>query len=257
MIIKSSNTIKTTLLLFLSIVGIFSLFFFPPIPQNPTYHQFADNRTFFNIPNFWNVISNLPFVLIGVYALIYLKRKKTDGMFSELFINKIIFFIGIFFTGIGSAYYHFNPSNETLLWDRLPMTISFMAFFSIIIGEFISIKTGKILLFPLLIIGLISVVYWHITEKEGHGDLRSYALVQFLPMILIPLIVLMFPSKFNTNSFIWLMLSAYLLSKIFEFYDHPVFALGNFISGHTIKHISASLAPLIFMRGLYKRKLKL
>ena len=42
----------------------------PPVPQDPSYHQFADQRTLLlGIPNFWNVISNLPFVLVGAMGL--------------------------------------------------------------------------------------------------------------------------------------------------------------------------------------------
>jgi hypothetical protein len=41
----------------------------PPIPQDPSYHQFADQRTLLGIPNFWNVVSNLPFVLVGAIGL--------------------------------------------------------------------------------------------------------------------------------------------------------------------------------------------
>ncbi len=177
---------KIALLLLLSVSGILSVFLFQPIAQDPVYHHFADSRQYAGIPNFWNVISNFPFVVVGILALYCLVKRKPQGMFQELFINKLTFFLGIFLTGIGSSYYHLHPANETLLWDRLPMTISFMAFFSIIIGEMISLKAGKAFLVPLLVIGIVSVLYWHITEGKGRGDLRLYGLVQFLPMLLTP-----------------------------------------------------------------------
>ena len=49
--------------------GIAAAFWFSPIPQDPAYHGFADRRTLFGIPNFWNVFSNLPFVLVGAFGL--------------------------------------------------------------------------------------------------------------------------------------------------------------------------------------------
>ena len=73
------------------------------------------------------------------------------------------------------------------------MTIAFMAFMSIIIGEYISEKAASTALIPLVLIGIISVIYWYITEQAGQGDLRPYALVQFLPMVIIPMVLLMFP----------------------------------------------------------------
>jgi hypothetical protein len=41
----------------------------PPIVQNQNYHDFADQRTLFGIPHFWNVVSNIPFLGIGAAGL--------------------------------------------------------------------------------------------------------------------------------------------------------------------------------------------
>ncbi len=246
---------KIWLLVSLSLIGIVATFFVEPIAQDHSYHHFADTRTLFSVPNFWNVLSNLPFLVFGVAGFISVAQRKPGGIFPQLTAAYLVFFTGIFFTGIGSAYYHHDPSNATLLWDRLPMTIAFMAFFAIIIGEFISLETGQKLLLPLLLIGAASVVYWHFTEQAGHGDLRFYALVQFLPIILIPVIMFLFRSGVNTNLYTWLIILAYLIAKIFETYDAQIYELLRLVSGHTLKHLMASLAPLIFLIGLYKRKI--
>ena len=57
------------MLLGLMVVSLATLPLLPPIAQDPTYHQFADQRTLLGIPNFWNVVSNLPFVLVGAMGL--------------------------------------------------------------------------------------------------------------------------------------------------------------------------------------------
>ena len=246
---------KIYLLLGISLIGIVAVFFVEPIPQDHAYHHFADSRTLFSIANFWNVVSNLPFLVFGLAGFLSIVQRKPTGILLKLTAAYLLFFTGIFFTGIGSAYYHYYPTNATLLWDRLPMTIAFMAFFAIIIGEFISLKAGRKLLLPLLLIGAGSVIYWHFTEQAGRGDLRFYALVQFLPIILIPVIMGLFRSAFNTNLYIWLIIATYLMAKIFETYDEQVYEILNQISGHTIKHFMASLVPLIFLIGLYKRRL--
>ena len=41
----------------------------PPIIQNQNYHDFADQRTLFGTPHFWNVVSNIPFICIGAAGL--------------------------------------------------------------------------------------------------------------------------------------------------------------------------------------------
>jgi hypothetical protein len=48
--------------------------------------------------------------------------------------------------GHGFSYCHLWPGNETLVWDRLPMTLVAMMVFTIIIGEFASLKIGRLLL---------------------------------------------------------------------------------------------------------------
>jgi hypothetical protein len=73
------------------------------------------------------------------------------------------------------------------------MTVVFMSFFSAIIAERVTIKAGLISLFPSLIMGIASVIYWEFTEMLGRGDLRPYIVVQYGPMLVIPVII--FPSR--------------------------------------------------------------
>lgn len=245
---------RTILLIALSAILIVAAFFIDPIPQDPSYHAFADTRSLLEIPNFWNVVSNIPFLIIGGAGLYYVRSKHHPGLLPGLFMAYLVFFSGIFLTGIGSAYYHYAPDNSTLVWDRFPMTLGFMGFVAIIIGEHISLPAAKRLLIPLLIVGAGSVVYWDITEAQGSGDLRPYAIVQFLPMLLIPLILLMYRSVFDRVNFFWLVIALYVLSKLFEHFDYDVYAFGELISGHSLKHFVAAVAPLVLLYGFDSRR---
>ena len=237
---------KNVILFLITISGIIAVFFMKPISQDPFYHSFADKRCIQSIPNFWNVVSNMPLLLIGLFGMFFL-YKNYFGKNIVLFLNKFVLFFGIFLTGIGSSFYHLDPSNETLLWDRLPMTISFMSFFSIIIGEFICEKSGKNSLFPLLILGFLSIIYWQMTEKRGFGDLRFYALIQFLPLILIPIILILFKTNENSSKQFWFIIATYIIAKLLESSDAVLFHLLNLISGHSLKHVSAALGPFLFL----------
>lgn len=246
--------IKATFLTAISAILTISVFFFDRIPQDPVYHLFADSRTLIGIPNFWNVASNLPFLLIGAAGICFSRSKDRPGMLPELNLAYVVFFAGIFLTGIGSAYYHYAPDNETLVWDRLPMTIGFMALVAIIVGEHISARAASGMLVPLLIIGAASVIYWAVTESRGAGDLRPYVVVQFLPMLLVPLILLMYRSAFSGVDILWFVIVLYALSKLFEYFDIVVFEFGGLLSGHSVKHIVAAMAPLVFLYGLNRRR---
>ena len=94
-----------------------------PIAQDQAYHLFADQRSVLGIPNFWNVMSNLPFLLVGVAGISFVHRNVRDPL-RNLWL---VFFAGIFVTAFGSGYFHLAPNNGTLAWDRLTMTIGFMS----------------------------------------------------------------------------------------------------------------------------------
>ena len=53
----------------LAAASLVALLFVPPIPQDPTYHEFADQRTLLGVPHFWNVVSNVPFIIVGAAGL--------------------------------------------------------------------------------------------------------------------------------------------------------------------------------------------
>jgi hypothetical protein len=235
---------KNRLLLGITIIGISALFFIKPIAQNPDYHKFADQRIILSLNHFWNVISNIPFLIVGLLGMFFILKKYNS---ITLNANYLIFYVGIILTGLGSMYYHHQPCSTTLVWDRLPMTISFMAFFSIIIGDCICITTGKRILLPLILLGMMSIIYWQMTQNRGQEDLRFYALIQFLPMILIPIILLLYK---NVTPFIktyWLISLAYFFAKIVEANDEFIFIKFQFISGHSLKHLFAACAPLLLL----------
>lgn len=235
-----------------SILGIVVVLIIDPIAQDPEYHLFKDQRTIFGVPNFWNIISNLPFLLVGIMGLHSIFRSHRIRLVADMKAAYILFFLGVSLVAFGSGYYHLWPSNGSLVWDRLPMTIAFMALFSAVIGEFTSFQLGKFLLWPLVVFGVFSVFYWYSTESNGKGDLRLYILVQFLPLIVIPLMLLFFKSKFTGTSGYWLLLGAYVLAKAFEYFDGLVYKT-FLLSGHSLKHVIAALGIFFLLKAYNNR----
>ncbi len=226
---------------------LFAIATMPPIAQPLAYHRFADARTLLGLPNFWNVLSNLPFLLVGLAGLRWLLGHPGA---SERVLRPawLLLFAGVALVGLGSAWYHLAPSNGALVWDRLPMTLAFMALFSVVIGEHISLRLGRQALWPLLVAGVASVLYWRASD-----DLRPYALVQFLPVLLIPLILGLYPRRGSGG--IWLALACYVLAKLLEHFDASLLtALGGGISGHSLKHVAAALGMYALLRGLQARQ---
>jgi len=60
---------RQQLLVIVSVAALVAVFFVPRIPQDPAYHRFVDARTLLGVPNFWNVLSNVGYLLVGLYGL--------------------------------------------------------------------------------------------------------------------------------------------------------------------------------------------
>ena len=244
---------QPALLLALGLGVIIAVVMADPVPQDPLYYVFADQRPLAGIPNFFDVMSNLPFLLIGVLGWRTIAADAAS-VTPDTRLAWVIFFFGIALTAIGSGYFHLRPNNDTLVWDRLPMTISFMSLVSIIVSEYFSPRLGRQVLIPLLLLGAASVAYWAYTESQGAGDLRPYAIVQFLPMLLIPLIIILYRTHSDLGRYLWWMIGFYVAAKVAEQLDDTLFALGGSVSGHTLKHLLASLAPASLLYGLRQRR---
>jgi hypothetical protein len=242
-------TWRTTLLSLVTFAIVIGIALLDAIPQDPNYHVFADQRGFGEFPNFLNVMSNLPFLVFGFLGWRAVQHNNSM-VTAETRPAWLIFFFGIALTAFGSSYFHWQPNNESLVWDRLPMTIGFMSLGSIIISEYFSPALGKKLLIPLLVVGIGSVAFWAYTESIGAGDLRPYAIVQFLPMLLIPMIILLYRGRSDLGRYVWWMIAFYVLAKVFEYYDSEFYSVGHILSGHSLKHLAASLAPASVVYGL-------
>jgi hypothetical protein len=227
----------------------------PPIPQPMSYHQFADQRSWLGIPNFGDVVSNLPFAIVGMWGLIFLLQPSAENRFAdprERWIY-VLMFAGLLLTAFGSAYYHLAPGNARLVWDRLPIMIVFMALVDAVIAERVSVKAGLWLLPALLAIGGGSVLQWRASELHAHGDLRFYAAVQVYSIVVL-LFALLLPPKYTRGSDFAVVVGLYVLAKILETADRQVFAIGQIVSGHTLKHLAAAAASYWILRMLQKRE---
>jgi hypothetical protein len=182
---------------------------------------------------------------------------RQTGFFCKLFWRTTLngptkSFLNLMADDLAKAY-HFGPRDSTLLWDRIPMAIGFMALVAATVGERISVKASMQILVPLMALGAASVAYWDVTQKGGHGDLRPYVLVQFGSVLVILLLVGLFPSRYTRGVDLVAALAIYVFAKIFEAADGSIFALGNIVSGHTLKHIAAAVSVYWILRMLRHR----
>ena len=248
---------RLKILLGAALIVVVAVFLFPAIPQNEAYHNFADKRALLSIPNFLNVASNAFFLLVGASGIAFVFRSPSKDKVYLIDSRErwpyFAFFLGVAITAFGSSWYHLNPNDTTIVWDRIPMAISFMALVAAVVAERISTKVGVWLLGPLIALGIASVVYWSATQSNGHGDLRPYAVTQFGGLVVLVLIIALFPARYTRGSDFVIAFGFYIVAKIFETTDRAIFSLAHVISGHTIKHIVAAFSVYWILRMLRLR----
>lgn len=252
---------RVVILLGLLLAGLVALLFVAPIPQDQDYHLFADTRMRLGIPNFNDVMSNTGLAMAGILGTLAVVGVSGKRIFAKQEVARpyLLYFVAVALVSLGSGYYHWDPSNERLFWDRLPMSIAFMAFAAAIIADRVHANSGNgWLLLLLIVLGILSLVYWDYTEQLQRGDLRFYAFVQFYPILVLPFVFGLFPKhRYVPGRYIAWVVFWYGLSKILEHFDGEVFVLsGGVVSGHTLKHLVAAVSVFVILRMLMTLKTK-
>ena len=228
--------------------------YFSPITQSRNFYDYADQRTWLGIPNFGNVISNLPFLLVGILGLKQFCTHHTYALEHKINLIYPVFFGGLIAAFFGSGYYHLEPNALGLMLDRIPITVTFIALYCIVLSEYIHPLLGYRLFVPAVIYSVISVIYWYVSDTiDGRGDLSAYVLVQLIPIIHLPLVIGLFKSQFSHGRYYLYALLAYILAKWAESNDEQLYALLGGISGHSIKHLLAGLGGIIIYLGWSRR----
>lgn len=249
----------------LLIFGIFSVsivwvaVIMPPTSQSSEYHQFVDQRIYFGIPNFFNVVSNIFLLFSGLAGLVFLLRPR-KFLIHKSFIKLserwpyFILFLSVILASLSSTYYHLAPDNARLVWDRMPIAIGIMTLLAIVLIERISINIGFILLPFLIIFGAGSVMYWYWGEQYGLGNLNYYIVVQFYSILVIILLGKFFSSRYTRGADIYIVIIFYAFAKLAEITDYEIYSLGQVISGHSIKHFFVGLAVFWIIYMLQMRR---
>jgi hypothetical protein len=241
---------KGHFIIFLACGIIMAFLFYGPVPQDNAYHDFIDQRSLLGIPNFWNVITNLPFALVGLFGLRIVSKLRE----KSLRLINIVLFAAFVLLLFGSGYYHLQPNNVTLVYDRIPIGIIISCFFAFIVYDRINARAGYFLFIVLSLASVLSVLYWIHTEGQGMGDLRWYAFVQFFPIVAIPLILWLYKSPFRHGREVVPIFLFFGLAKLTESLDEQIYeAFSGIISGHSLKHLLMAAAGFFIIKLIRRR----
>jgi len=219
--------------------------FMPPVAQNPAYHAFADQRAWLGIPRAADVLSNIAFLAIGALGVARLVSPRRARFARATEAGLWCVALGFVGTAIGSAWYHVDPNDATLVWDRLLMTLIFTGLLGASIAQRIGENVARVGLAVIFELGIASVLYWHVT-----GDLSLYLTLQFGGIVALVLLLLL--TRRSDDPFVWWwVLAWYALAKLAEAGDEAVWnATGGLIAGHMLKHLFAAVAGAVVFAPL-------
>jgi hypothetical protein len=224
-----------------------------PLPQDPAYHLFADVRKCFGfIPRAGDVLTNLAILAAAVYGLLLRPRMNVtpdERPAADLLI------VGAFLTAAGSAYYHWDPRNATLVWDRLPMMLAFPPILVLVLADRVNPAFARRALWPLTAFALASVLWWTFSEAIGEEDVRLYFMVRVLLAVAILVLVVFRPSRYTGTGWLVGAIVGEGAMMTFERLDHQIFALtGGLASGHNLKHLAVGIALVCVFNWLARRR---
>jgi hypothetical protein len=193
---------------------------------HPHGHPFVDARVFWGIPNFMDVLSNVPLLLAGLLGVWVLQSQRGTKTLPSVQLAMAVFFVGLMLTGLGSAWYHWAPDAQGLVLDRLGMAVTFAGALALAVSERVSAAAASVTLRS-------SMMVW------------PWAVVLFGGMALMWWLSMRKPVAGAMGVRIGVLLALYAVAKVFELGDEAIFyATGEVVSGHTLKHLVAAIAVL-------------
>ncbi|MFZ5557976.1 MAG: alkaline phytoceramidase [Pseudomonadota bacterium] len=248
---RACHAVTTSL--WLLVLGVALLI--PSYPQPASYHLFADARTCLGVPNFANVVSNVAFLLVGALGLAFIlgphgaRAVGPRGRWPYA-----VLFVGAVLTALGSAYYHWDPSDETLVWDRAGMAVAFCALVPAMLSDRTDVRAVHVSLVALVTLGIGTLVYWRVSEALGFEDVAPYLVLQAAALAYVVGISVL-RSRFTRRADMFVAFLLYAAALAAQALDEPIFLLaGKVISGHTLKHLLAALAIFWVLRMLVRRR---
>lgn len=209
----------------------------PAIPQDPSYHQFAYQRPWLGVSHAADSLSNIAFALVGVVGVVRLASRRRPRFSPATEAGMWCIALGLVCTAIGSAWYHRDPTDSTLFWDRLPMTLVFAGVLGTAIAQRVGNDVGRLSLALLVPLGIASVVYWKIT-----GNLSLYVALQLGGIGGLLLLILLTRKGDDSVPWVWVV-AWYVLAKVAESMDQAIWDVTDgLIAGHTLKHLLAAAA---------------
>ena len=221
--------------------------FGPMLAQSASYHAFADQRAWGDLPHAMDVLSNLGFLLAGLAGLWALHRVRSVHVAFTARCMAAVFFVGLIGCCAGSSYYHWAPDDAALVWDRLAMCVPFAGILGLAVQQTCDDDAAWLAMIAMLVGGITSTLIW-----QHGGNMLPWAVAQGSGMLALVVLAFLPSRKVSLHVHLGVVIGFYALAKLFELADAQIFEIdGGLLSGHSAKHLLAAAAawPLLHALG--------
>ena len=227
-------------------------FYFGALPQDPAYHLLADTRICGPIPRAGDVLTNLAILAAGVAGVVLWRRVHVAADERAAYALLVA---GMLLTALGSAYYHWAPSDARLVWDRLPMTLVLAALFCLVLADRIDPGFARAAWWPLALAGVASVLWWAWSGRFGQDDLLPYVVVRAGTGLAIVWLLLRCRGRHSHAGWLAAAIALDIAMTVSEGLDHRIFAAtAGLVSGHNLKHLLAGALLACILMWLLQRR---
>jgi hypothetical protein len=196
-------------------------------------YEFAGDATRLGIPHFWNVVTNAPFLLVGLLGL---RRLRADdpGRFewAGLWTSTVLL-------TFASGAYHVHPAPWSLALDRAAIC-GIIAFLGARAAHWtLGLGPSRTLSLALLVLAEGTVLAWLLGASPWlYGALQAGGGLAVLGLFVRAQArgTLSVPARPML-----LFLGCYALAKVFEALDEPFWSLTGVMGGHPVKHLLSAL----------------
>lgn len=226
---------------------------FGPVPQPASYHLLADERILAGaVPHAGDVLTNLAILAAGLLAIALHPRMSLSPGERPVALMLIA---GTFLTAAGSAYYHWAPSNATLVWDRLPMMLTIPPALVLVLADRLDPRFARAAFLPFVVFATASVVWWATSGTIGREDVLLYLMVRILMPLTVLVLVVFKPSRYTASGWLIAAIVCEGMAFFFERFDYQTYAAtGGIASGHNLKHVTVGVALACFFAWLRFRR---
>ena len=210
-----------------------------PLAIGAHLHEYADARSWLDVPNTANVLVNLPIFWLAVWGWCATRFSPWP---SALRLPWQGFHLWVMAAALAATMYHAAPSDTLLVVSRTCQACAFVLLSLGLLAEWVDARfgSGTACVCAAVAVVLTGAVIAQVGRQTGQFDLRPLFLIESIPLLLIPTAVLRVPGTQTRNADWLVALVLFAVSKLLGLADVPIFEASGWVSGHTLMHLGCA-----------------